>query len=180
MRLTSEANGTGRSVLDDRIRWLRLEWPASTTMLEIPIFLIVLGIMIQVGLQGLVHVRKSLAALEGESVATGARAAMMEYRAVVGEWPRSNAEAGFEDAHVPLSRISAVTIRSGGAVDVTFSGAEAVLAHQVLSVRAWQGEESALPVAWSCGHAHSAPPVLTSADRTTLTDDELPSTCRAR
>ncbi len=180
MGLTSDADGTGKNVLDDRIRWLRLEWPALTTMLEIPIFLTILGIMIEAGSQGLVHVRKSLGALEGESVATGARVAMMEYRAVAGEWPQSNFEAGFADTQGSSSRLTAVTIRYDGAVDVTFSDADAAMAGQVLSVRAWQGDGIGLPVSWSCGHARRAPLVVTSADRTTLTDDELPSTCRAR
>jgi hypothetical protein len=180
MRLMADAEGMVRNGLDARIRWLKLEWPALTTMLEIPIFLIVLGVMIEAGSQGLVHVRKSLGALEGESVATGARIAMMEYRAVAGEWPRSNREAGFADTYVPSSRLSAMAIRSDGAVDVTFSGADAGLAGKVLSMHAWQVEGSELPVVWLCGHARRAPLVVTSADRTTLTDDELPSTCRAR
>ncbi|HLQ13223.1 MAG TPA: pilin [Steroidobacteraceae bacterium] len=176
----ADAEGARRNGLDARIRWLRLDWPALTTMLEIPVFLIVLWVMIEAALQGLVHVRKSLAALGGESVASGARAAMMEYRAVTGEWPRSDREAGFQDTQDQSSRFSAVTIRSGGAVDVTYSSSDAGLAGKVLSIQAWQVDGSERPVAWLCGHARRAPLAATSEDRTTFTDDELPSTCRAR
>ena len=55
------------------IRWLRTEWPTSTTMLEIPIYLLL-------------------------SVMTGPRVTMMEYRAVTGAWPTSNSQAAFSDA----------------------------------------------------------------------------------
>src|SRR5258706_5376942 len=119
-------------------------------MLEIPIFLTILGIMIEAGSQGLVHVRKSLGALEGESVATGARVAMMEYRAVAGEWPQSNFEARFADTQGSSSRLTAVTIRYDGAVDVTFSDADAAMTGCALSVRAQPGDMLGAAPFWSC------------------------------
>src|SRR5215813_9135805 len=84
--------------MNTRIRWLRTEWPTITTMLEIPIYLVVLGAMSLVSVYSYVYARRHLHVMEALSVMTGPRATMMEYRAVTGAWPTSNNQAGFSDA----------------------------------------------------------------------------------
>ncbi len=169
------------SGMDARLRWMQVEWPTNTTMLELPICLAVMGAMALVATQGFVHLRRHLYALETISIVAGLKTDMMEYRAASGAWPTSNEQAG-NSAESLLSngRLSSVHIREGGAVDVTFSSRAGNAVGKVLSVRAWQGPSSDQPVAWRCGHASVMLMDAAAADQTTLGDDELPSPCRSR
>src|SRR5271169_6529319 len=73
--------------LQFRIRWLRIQWPTLTTLLEIPVVLLVIFFVLGVSFRSLSHMWSSLSALEAVSEVPGAEIAMMEHRAVVGEWP---------------------------------------------------------------------------------------------
>jgi Pilin (bacterial filament) len=166
--------------MDARIRWQRLGWPTSTTMLELPICLTVMGAMALVATHSFARVRQHLLVLEAVSLVSGPRTAMMEYHAVVGAWPVSNDQAGYSASSlVATSRLRSVQIREGGSVDVTFSRrAGTNLDGQVLTVRAWQGTASDLPASWRCGRSGAPALAATALDHTTLANNELPSPCR--
>ena len=151
-------------------------------MLEIPVYLLVIGVMGAAAVSGYVHAQRHLHVMESLSVTTGARATMMEYRAVTGLWPTSNSEAGFTDtkfnAHRSDSyRAIAVQIRDGGAIDVRL--ARTPLPEGVVSIRASEQSAPGLPVIWSCGHALTLPNTISAPDHTTLPDADLPSPCRS-
>jgi len=168
--------------MNTRIRWLQTEWPTSTTMLEIPIYLLVLGAMGLVAIYSYVYAQRHLHVMEALSVIAGPRVTMMEFRAVTGAWPSSNTQAGFSDASFSgrdrdLYRLNSVQIREGGAIDFAFG--RGALKPKVLSIRAWEGLSPGLPIEWTCGHALSLPGTTATADQTTLSDEDLPSPCRA-
>jgi type IV pilus assembly protein PilA len=164
--------------MDARVRWLQIGWPTTTTMLELPICLGIIGAMVLVGIHSFMRAQQHLQVMEAVSMAAGPTATMMEYHAVTGIWPASNAQAGYLDAS--MGRLQSVLIREGGAVDLTFSRLAGDVAGKVVTVRAWEGTDAGLPVAWSCGHAKIPLLATTTADRTTLSEDELLSNCRGR
>jgi type II secretory pathway pseudopilin PulG len=154
---------------------------ALTTMLELPICLAVMGAMIAVSAQSFGRAQPRLNVLSALSIMAAPRIAMMEYRAVNGAWPTSNEQTAYDPHLTVRDRLSSVSIRAGGAVDVTFSDRIPELAGKVLTFRAWQASAAEDPaIAWPCGHAGATPLVASSEDRTTLSDDELPSSCRAQ
>jgi len=168
--------------MNTRIRWLRTEWPTSTTMLEIPIYLLVVSAMGLVSVHSYVYAQRHLHVMEALSVMTGPRVTMMEYRAVTGVWPTSNSQAAFSDAMFKgndrdLYRVNSVQIREGGAIDVKFS--RGALKEKVVSIRASDQPSPGLPVEWTCGHALTLPGTTAAADQTTITDNDLPSPFRA-
>lgn len=151
-------------------------------MLEIPVYLLVLGAMGLVGVFGYVRAQRHLNAMEAVLLMAGPRTTMMEYRAVTGVWPASNSQTGFSDATFrtgdrELYRVNSVRIREAGAVDFGFS--RGALKGKVLTIRAWGQASPGLPVQWLCGHATSLPGATAAADRTTLSNEDLPSPCRA-
>jgi type II secretory pathway pseudopilin PulG len=167
--------------MDAHVRWLQIEWPTATTMLELPICLAIMGAMALVAARSFVHVQQGLNELETVSLQSGAMVASMEYHAVTGAWPESNQQAGYSfGSLVTTGRVQSIRIREGGAVDFMFSARTGDLAGNIISVRAWSGPSAGLPAAWRCGHAGVPPLVAAALDRTTLSDDELPSPCRGR
>jgi type II secretory pathway pseudopilin PulG len=159
--------------MDVRVRWLQLQKPVTTTMLELLVCLGVMGAMIAVAAHSMYRVQQHLRVLEAVFLMSGPKIAMMEYRAVTGIWPSPYAG---QDSVLPTE-----TLREGGAVDYTLSARANDLAGKVLTIRAWQGAGAGdVPVAWLCGRARAAPLIAAGDDRTTLRDDELPSPCRAR
>jgi hypothetical protein len=167
--------------MDARVRWLQVRWPTTTTMLELPICLGIMGAMVLVAAHCFKRMQQHLHVLEAVSMAVGPTVSMMEYRAVSREWPASNELAGyFTERLTPGGRLESARIRDGGAVDLTFSSRAGDLGGKALTFRAWVGEDAGLPVAWSCGHASVPPLTATTADLTTLKEDELSSTCRSR
>lgn len=151
-------------------------------MLEIPIYLVVLGAMGLVAVLGYVYAQRHLEVMEAVFLMAGPRATMMEYRAVTGAWPTSNDQAGFSDASVKTGdpsyhRVTSVQIREAGAVDLGFS--QGALRGKVVSIRAWERPSPGLPVEWLCAHAPSPPGTTSAADQTTLSEEDLPSPCRA-
>jgi type IV pilus assembly protein PilA len=167
--------------MDVRVRWLQIERPTSTTMLELLVCLSVMGVMILAAVRGWHRASQHLDVMEAVSVMTGPKIAMMEYRAVTGIWPTSNERAARSAPEIVRgSRLSAEAIRDGGAVDFTLSDRVNINAGKVITFRAWQGPGVGdVPVAWLCGHARASWLAPASGDRTTLRDDELPSPCRA-
>jgi Pilin (bacterial filament) len=167
--------------MDARARWLQVRWPTTTTMLELPICLAIIGAMALVGAHSFIRVQQHLQLMEAVSMAAGPTVSMMEYRAVTGDWPASNERAGYSARnHMKGGRVESALIRDGGAVDLTFSNRAGEVAGKVITFRAWEGGDAGLPVAWSCGHAGIPPLAATTVDRTTLSEDELSSTCRSR
>jgi len=167
--------------MDARVRWLQVRWPTTTTMLELPICLGIMGAMALVGAHSFIRVQQHLHVLEAVSLAAGPTVGMMEYRAVTGDWPASNEQAGYSAGSLMKGgRLESALIRDGGAVDLTFSSRAGDVAGKVLTFRAWEGGDAGLPVAWSCAHAGVPPLATTTVDRTTLSEDELSSTCRGR
>jgi type IV pilus assembly protein PilA len=162
--------------MDARVRWLQIGWPTTTTMLELPICLGIIGAMVLVSIHSFMRMQQHLHVMEAVSMAAGPTVTMMEYHAVTGIWPASNAQAGYLDA----SMLQSVLIRAGGALDLTFSSLAGDVAGKVVTFRAWEGTDAGLPVAWSCGHAKMPPLATPTADRTTLSEDELSSNCRGR
>ena len=151
-------------------------------MLEIPIYLLVLGAMVLVSICSYVYAQRHLRVMEALSVMAGPKVTMMEFKAVTGIWPTSNHQAGFSDAMFKASdrdhyRVSSVQIREGGAVDFGF--ATGALKQRVLSIRAFERRSPGLPIEWTCGHALPLPDTTAAADHTTLSDADLPSPCRA-
>jgi hypothetical protein len=167
--------------MDARVRWLQVRWPTTTTMLELPICLGIIGAMALVGVHSFTRVQQHLHVLEAVSMAVGPTIGMMEYRAVTGEWPASNEQAGYStESLIKGGRLESALVRDGGAVDLTFSNRADDLAGRVITLRAWEGGDAGLPVAWSCGHASVPPLAAAAVDQTTLSEDELLSTCRGR
>jgi Pilin (bacterial filament) len=167
--------------MDARVRWLQVRWPTTTTMLELPIYLGIVGAMALVGAHSFMRAQQHLHVLEAVSMAAGPTVGMMEYRAVTGDWPASNEQVGYSAGSlIKGGRLESALIREGGAVDLTFSSSAGDLAGKVLTFRAWEGGDAGLPVAWSCGHAGVPPLAATTVDRTTLSEVELSSTCRGR
>jgi type IV pilus assembly protein PilA len=162
-----------------RTRWLRVASPSVTTLLELFVYLVVVAATIPVAARAFVDARTHLGVLEGVFLAQGARVAIAEYRSVVGNWPASNRDAGYDDPQLHAGGRGAIGIRSGGAADFTFSHDSPLLADQVVSFRAWQGPDSSAPMAWLCAHARSPALEPASTDRTTLRERELPLPCRA-
>jgi Pilin (bacterial filament) len=151
-------------------------------MLEIPIYLLVVGAMGLVSVCSYVYAQRHVHVVEALSVVAGPRAAVMEYRAVTGAWPTSNDQAGFSDATFrgrdrDLYRVDSVQIREGGAIDVKFS--RGALKEKLVTIRASDQPSPGLPVEWICGHAITLPGTSAAADHTTLSDADLPSPCRA-
>lgn len=166
--------------MDARVRWMRIAWPTSTTMLELSIYLVIVGAMAMVAAHGFGRLLERLHVLEAVSVVRGPETSVIEYRAVNGTWPVSNRDAGYSSESVTKdSRLRSVEIREGGAVDITFSGRLSTLANRTVSIRAWQGTTPDLPAAWHCGHSGVTLLAPASADRTTLADEELPLPCRS-
>jgi hypothetical protein len=169
--------------MDVRVRWLLINKPTSTAMIELLVCLTVIGAMILVAARSWQHARPRFDVMDAVAIMTAPKIAMMEYRAVTGVWPASNQLAGYSSPEAMQSgRISGAAIRDGGAVDFTMSGGAPVNSGKVVTIRAWQGPGAGeAPVAWLCGHAHAALPATAgSDDRTTLRDEELPSMCRGR
>lgn len=152
-------------------------------MLEIPVYLLVVFAMGVVAVVGYVYAQRHLHVLDAVHLMAGPRATMMEYKAVTGVWPTSNAQAGFSDAMVrsgdpDLYRVNSVLIREGGAVDFEFS--RGALKGKTLTIRAWESLGPGMPVEWVCGLANAPPGTAAAApDRTTLSKEDLPSPCRA-
>jgi len=151
-------------------------------MLEIPIYLLVLGAMGLVSVYSYVYAQRHLHVMEALSVMTGPRVTMMEYRAVTGAWPTSNSQAAFSDAMFKgndndLYRVNSVQIREGGAIEVKFS--RGALKDKIISIRGWDGPNPGLPVEWTCGHALTLPGTTAATDQTTIMESDLPSPCRA-
>jgi len=147
-------------------------------MLEIPIYLLVLGAMGLVAVFGYVHAQRHLNVMEAVFLMAGPRTTMMEYRAVTGVWPTSNSQTGFSHAMFrtgdrDLYRVNSVRIREAGAVDFRFS--RGALKGKVLTIRAWAPASPGLPVEWLCGQAPSLPSTTAAADQTTLSTEDLPS-----
>jgi hypothetical protein len=151
-------------------------------MLEIPIYLLVLGAMGLVAVFGYVYAQRHLHVMEAVFLMAGPRTTMMEYRAVTGVWPTSNSQTGFSDAMFragdrDLYRVNSIRIRESGAIDFGFSlGASK---QRVLSIRALESPGPGLPVEWTCGHAPTLPGKTAATDQTTLSNEDLPSPCRA-
>jgi hypothetical protein len=164
--------------MDARVRWLQVRSPTSTTMLELPICLIVIGAMVLVAIHNFARAQQHLRVLEAVSLSAGPTVMMTEFHAVTGTWPASNEQSGYLSGS--MGRLQSAQIREGGAVDLTFSTYAGEVAGKVLTFRAWEGPDSGLPVAWSCGHSGVPPLSTTTVDRTTLSDDELSLTCRSR
>ena len=127
-------------------------------MLEIPIYLLLVGAMGLVAIYSYVYAQRHLDVMEALSVMAGPRVTMMEFRAVTGAWPSSNTQAGFSDASFSgrdrdLYRLNSVQIREGGAIDFAFG--RGALKPKVLSIKAWEGLSPGLPIEWTCGHALS-------------------------
>jgi type II secretory pathway pseudopilin PulG len=98
--------------MDARVRWLQVRWPTTTTMLELPISLGVIGAMALVAAHSFVRVQQHLHVLEAVSIAGGATVRMMEYRAVTGDWPASNEQAANSASLMQGGRLGSVLIRS--------------------------------------------------------------------
>jgi hypothetical protein len=106
--------------MDVRVRWLQIERPTSTTMLELLVCLSVMGVMILAAVRSWHRAWQHLDVMEAVSVMTGPKIALMEYRAVTGIWPTSNERAAYSAPEIARgSRLSAEAIRDGGAVDRT-------------------------------------------------------------
>jgi type II secretory pathway pseudopilin PulG len=165
--------------LDTLARWRHIESLTLTAMLELPLCLAVMGAMLAVGAHSFVRAQQHVLVTEALTLMAGAKIAMLEYRAVTGDWPLSNEQAAYDPHLAKDGRLSSVMLRAGGAADVTFSPRMPGLAGKVLTFRAWQVAAAADPVtSWPCGQARATPLVASSEDRTTLNDDELPSPCR--
>ncbi len=168
--------------MDTRVRWLRAAWPTSTTLLEMPVYLIVVGVMSAVALYSFVYAQRHLRVMEALSLASVAETKAMEYRAVAGEWPDSNDQAGVSGQQVASGsddyKEDSITVRNGGAVDVGID--HEPLRGGVVSMRAWTTAAPGTPVVWTCGRSLSPVGAAAAADRTTISAENLPSPCRAR
>jgi hypothetical protein len=162
-----------------RTRWLRAARLTTTTLLEIFVSLTVMAVCIPVAVRSFLDAKTHMAVIQGVFLAQDAKVAMIEYRAVVGDWPACNSAAGYDDPRLHSNRYGTAGIRAGGAVDFRFPHDGTVLADRVVSIRAWQGPDSASPTSWLCAHAGSRVLTAASADRTTVRDRDLPSSCRA-
>jgi hypothetical protein len=164
----------GEQGMDVRVRWLLLEKPMPWFMLELLVCLLVMGTMILAAARGVPRTLQHLYVLDAVFQSSAGKIDMMEFRAVTGAWPTSALA-------LPKSLAGTEVIREGGAVDYTLSARAGNAAGKIVTFRAWQNSGAAgLPVAWLCGLSRAVPLTASGTDMTTLTDDELPSLCRAR
>src|SRR5262249_52623444 len=124
--------------MNARIRWLRSQWPTSTAMSGVPVYLLVMGTMAVVAIHGYVYAQRHLYVEDALSIMTGPGVTMMEYRAVSGAWPPSDSHAvpvadAASMSALGVHRVSSVHLRTGGAMDFSFSGKPP----GVLTIRAW-------------------------------------------
>jgi type IV pilus assembly protein PilA len=168
--------------MDVRVRWLLLEKPASSFMLELLACFLVIGAMTLTAALGVPRIAQHLYVLDAVFLSSAPITDMMESHAVTGAWPTSNARGPVSAAVIPARSLSGTeAIREGGAFDYTLFARGGTVSEKILTFRAWQNSgDSGLPVAWRCGHARAPPLIAAGSDKTTLTDDELPSPCRAR
>lgn len=160
-----------------RERWLRLGNQVPTTLLELPVCLCIFVAMTAVAANSMERAEQHLRALEAVFLMSPSKIAMMESHAVTGEWHPSNEPA----QQIKRGRLGAIAMREGGAIDYEFPDRAGGIAGRVLTFRAWQGPGAGeTPVAWLCGHASAMYMTAASGDRTTVSDVELPSPCRAR
>jgi hypothetical protein len=161
-----------------RERWLRLGRQAPTTLLELAVCLCIFVAMTGVAAHTVGRVEQHLRGLEAIAMMSAAKIAMTETHAVTGEWQTPNEPAQKIERG---SRLGVTGMREGGAIDYEFPDQAGDLSGRVLTLRAWQGPGAGeTPVAWLCGHASAMAMTAASEDRTTLSDVELPSPCRAR
>jgi hypothetical protein len=146
-----------------RERWLRLGRQAPTTLLELAICLCIFVAMTAVAARSWGRAQQRVRVLEAVFLMLPSEMAMMETHAATGEW-----------------HLGVTAMREGGAIDYKFPDRAGDLSGRVLTFRAWQGPGAETPVAWLCGHASAMSMTAASDDRTTLSDAELPSPCRAR
>jgi hypothetical protein len=172
----------GEPGMDVRVRWLLLEKPAPWFMLELLLCVLVAGAMTWAAARDIPRILQHLRVMETVSLVSEATNNMMEYRAVTGDWPASSERVPLSPAYASTGSVVGVAvIRRGGAVDYTLSRRAGNADGRIVTFRAWQNSAGAdLPVAWLCAHARATPLIASGTDDTTLTDDELPSPCRAR
>jgi hypothetical protein len=166
-----------------RERWLRLGNQAPTNLLELAVCLCIFVAMTGVAAHTVGRVEQHVRVLEAVSLASGSRIAMMETHAVTGEWRASSLDllSGKGGNFIGRMRLELKAMREGGAIDYQFSDRAGDLSGRVLTFRAWQAPGTGeSPVAWLCGHASAVAMTAASDDRTTLSEVELPSPCRAR
>jgi hypothetical protein len=160
--------------MDVRVRWLLLEKPASSFIHELLVCVLVIGAMTLVAARAGTRILQHLHVLDAVYLSSAPVIDLMEFRAVTGAWP-------YPALVLPGSPAGNETIREGGAIDFTLSARAGNAAGKTVTFRAWQNSGAAdLPVAWLCGHARATPLTASGIDKTTLTDDELPSPCRER
>jgi hypothetical protein len=160
--------------MDVRVRWLLLEKPAPSFIHELLVCLLVIGAMTLVAARAAPRILQHLHVLDAVYLSSTYISDLMEFRAVTGAWP---------SPALVLPKIPAggEEITEGGALDFTLSARAGTAAGKIVTFRAWQSSGSAdLPVAWLCGHARATPLIASGIDKTTLTDEELPSPCRER
>src|SRR5258706_688339 len=159
---------------------LRADWPSVTTIIELPVCLLVIGALSLVGVNGFLTTRHRLQGVEAILLAGRPIAAMTEYHAVTGVWPASNEQASYVlTGGESGRRVQTIGIRAGGAADVTFSDLAGALARRRISFRAWQSADAALPIVWRCGRAPAPAGFEAAPDGTTVAASDLPSACRS-
>ena len=130
--------------MDVRVRWLLIDKPASTVMIELLVCLTIIGAMTFGAARSWHRAWPRFDVMEAVDVMTAPKIAMMEYHAVTGTWPASNQLAGYSSPEATQGgRISSVVIRDGGAVDFTLSGRAAVNFGKVITIRAWEVPDAA-------------------------------------
>ncbi len=130
------------------------------TLIELMIVVAIIGILAAIALPAYQNYTKRAKVTEGLTLASSAKIAVSEYFVSEGEWPTSAESAGLP-ASVVTKIVSAVTVGTSGAINVTFT--DQVVAAAVLRL---SPISSGGTITWSCTRS------------TTLLSELVPANCR--
>lgn len=134
------------------------------TLIELMIVVAIIGILSAIAIPAYQDYTKRAHISEGLSLASGPKAAVSEYYATQGTWPKNNASAGLDSAtQLGGNAVKSVAVGSGGVITVTFNS-KVASGDPVLKLTPTASGGS---IKWRCG-----------GNNTTVSDKYLPANCR--
>jgi len=159
------------------------------TLIELMIVIAIVGILAAIALPAYQNYTIRSQVTEGLSLATGVKAAIVDYYISNTAWPAAGITTappgGLGFAAAPAGKYGTLSLQAGGGISVTYGGANgpqanAKLLGLVLGIR--PGLSANNDIIWICGNAAIPATVTTApipANATTITNAQwLPASCR--